>query len=315
MFKSRNCEVISYVHPKKFGLLDHANALTEFGNSIDSDRKYSTETNIIKFAKKLISNRGKGVNSICIFWDNSLYAYIAMLICFFLGAQRLYYLHEPGGIGQKLNKGDPFIYSLKASFGEWLIKKISSAILIPRHDKLAFGNFYTPLLYSDIRPNRKRDSNIIGFLGARRSHRLHHLFQRISEELITRGYEVKYFPSSSYGKTNFDKINFLSNCACIWNCYGVEYNQSGVTGDCIASGIPCVVSCHEPFRKELDELGLLIELDIKLEEKKLIDQLIFKLENNDKYDIYFDDKSKKLVSEIGGRLAFSKYWLKMLRSI
>lgn len=312
---SNNHHVISFVHPTKLGLLDHAEALTEYGTLLDEKRSYHTHTSIFNLAVNLIQMRRNGSQCICVFWDNSINTLIAMLLCSLFRVPKLYYLHEPGGIGQKLSKGDPFIYSLKAAFAESLFKSVSSMVLVARCDKLAFGDYYAPLLFNDDRPVRVNSSRVIGFLGAKRNHRLYHIWQRISAELVSKGYELREFPSADYGKTNAEKVSFLSECACVWNCYGVPYNQSGVTGDCIASAVPCIVSGYEPFAKELKELELLIELDIKLPESEMVAQLIDQLEKNIKHDTACKDRTHQFASEIGGRLAFSKYWLPIFHSL
>ncbi|MDA9143659.1 hypothetical protein N9N99_03685 [Gammaproteobacteria bacterium] len=306
--------VISFIHPKKFGLIDIANALTEYGHINDKTRVYSSISNFKDLLKTLITNKNHK-KTICIFWDNSLYSLNAMLVCAFFRVKILYYLHEPGGIGQKLYKGDPFIYSIKASIAEWLMKLISSKILVARADKLAFGDYYAPLLYSQNRPYAKHNSKTIGFLGAKRDHRMHHVFERISSKLTESGYKIIYFPSSVYGKDIKDKVKFMEECCAIWNCYGVPYNQSGVTGDCIASGVPCIVSKYEPFINDLENLDLSVKIDIRLSDDDLALQLIDILEKRMKAKIYFNNSKKELASIYGGELAFRKHWLKIFNSL
>lgn len=306
--------IISFIHPKKFGLIDIANALTEYGCVNDKTRVYSSISNLKVLIKKLIANKNRK-KTICIFWDNSFYSLNAMLVCIFFRVKILYYLHEPGGIGQKLYKGDPFIYSIKASFAEWLMKLISSKILVARADKLAFGDYYAPLLYSHNRPYAKQNSKTIGFLGAKRDHRMHHVFERISSKLIENGYKIIYFPSHAYGKDIKAKVKFMEECCAIWNCYGVPYNQSGVTGDCIASGVPCIVSKYEPFIDDLEKLDLLVKLDIRLSDDELALQLINILEERIKAKKHFDNQKKELASIYGGELAFNKHWLKIFNSL
>jgi len=305
--------IISFTHPNKLGLIDIANALTDYGGTYDKSRKYLSISNLFDLLKALIRNRNN--KTICVIWDNSLYSLNAMLICCIYRVKILYYLHEPGGIGQKLYKGDPFIYSIKASLGEWLMKLISSKVLIARADKLAFGDFYAPLLYNHDRPYPKKNSNIIGFLGAKRRHRMHHVFKSISSKLTKNGYKIYYFPSSKYGKNLEDKVKFLEECCAIWNCYGAPYNQSGVTGDCIASGVPCIVSQFEPFIDDLEKLGLLIKIDIRLSDDDLAHQLVNFLDERSKSNTHFNHSKKELASIYGGDLAFKKHWLNIFDSV
>lgn len=299
--------VISVVHRRKYGLQDHANALTEYG--LKSGGEYIVCTRFFALVHALLETSRLKKRPNCIFWDNSFWSYLSLLFSKLVGAQTFYYLHEPGGIGQKLFKGDPFVYSLMASFAEWLMKSAASNVLIPRADKLADGDFFAPLLYLADRPHVQVRNAVVGFLGARRKHRMTHVFERIAPKLQDAGYEVVYFPSNDVGNTYADKVHFLSSVCAIWNCYAVPYNQSGVTGDCVFSSVPCIVSKHEPSRKLLSRLGLLIELDIEQSEELLVHQLVNQLGSTNEYDKVNKTTKEDVVSLFGGNDAFLRYWL------
>lgn len=299
--------VFSVVHPKKYGLLDICEALTYYGNQSDSRRTYTTLTSVADLAMVCIRSRSQKGSIGLVFWDNSFFSLISLFIGKLFGARTFYYLHEPGGIGQKLIKGDPFLYSVRASLAEVLMAYLADKTLVPRLDTLVFGDFYAPLLFVDV-PDELNLSGkkFIGFLGGRRKSRLEHVYRGIQVKLNEYGIESGYFPSKEFGFSKEDKSAFLHQCDAVWNVYGVPYNQSGVTGDCIMSDVRCIVSHHEPFLEDLRQLNLAVEVDIVTDEDSIIEKLM---------SIYKDDSKKidesdrrEIRSKFGGAYAFTRYW-------
>ena len=120
---------------------------------------------------------------------------------------------------------------------------------------------------------------------------------------------MEYFPSLESGSTYEDKVKFLSRCSAIWNCYGVPYNQSGVTGDCIFSNVPCIVSKFEPFTAVLSNMNLLIELDIERDDEELFNTILAALRDSEEGEKGSDSGNKSIASFFGGEEAFKRYWL------
>lgn len=301
--------VFSVVHPKKFGLYDIARALSLFGNTIDASRLYTEISGLGEMLKVCLARSRVNRSRHFVFWDNSVFSMVMMLIARASNGSTYYYLHEPGGLGQKLVKGDGLLYSILASIAESLMMLIANMTLVPSPDKLVFGDKFAPLLFiesSSPEPIRG-DKTFVGFLGARRRSRLHHVFSEVSEHLCNAGYPTAYFPSEEHGYSGADKLVFLRHCKAVWNVYGVPYNQSGVTGDCIMNRVRCVVSKHEPYRATLDALGLCIEIDMRQSPEQIADVIIGSIAVSQKPDD--NGEAAKAASEFGGAEAFRRYWL------
>jgi len=299
--------VFSVVHPKKYGLLDICEALSFYGNQSDSARAYSTITSRVKLAELLVRGKSKKGSIGLVFWDNSFFSLFCLCLGKLFGAQTFYYLHEPGGIGQKLVKGDRFIYSIGASLAEALMGRLASKVLVPRFEALVFGDYYAPLLFvGDESEYNCPEKKFIGFLGGRRKSRLEHVYRGIQAKLNELGIESGYFPSKEFGFSKEDKLAFLNRCDAVWNVYGVPYNQSGVTGDCIMSDVRCIVSHYEPFLSDLRKLDLAVEVDIASDNESIVKKLmsIYKEDSNNVDESY----RREIRSKFGGTLAFSKYW-------
>lgn len=302
--------VYSVVHPNKHGLVDFCDALAHYGNTLDSNKVYDTASSISKIFSACINAKKSKSRISFVFVDNSLFSFFSLCICKLFKANTFYYLHEPGGIGQKLYKGDPFIYSLFASFAEVLMSKLSGKILVPRFEALVFGDHYAPLLFmSNAKKDSKKNSRFIGFLGGRRKSRLEHIYSNMEKKLNKLGVKTGYFPSKEFGYSYAEKLTFLKRCDAVWNVYGVPYNQSGVTGDCIMCDVKCVVSQYEPFLDILNSLDLAVEVDIYSDEDQILESMLSIYEK--KKNSLDDAERSKIRSEFGGALAFKKYWKKI----
>ncbi len=309
--------VASICHPKKLGLIDLAKALQYYGQTYDRQRTYVLLHNITDLKNLLRGARNSGGIGLCIVWDNSLRSLLFALIARLLGVVTAYYYHEPGGFGQKIFKSDPFFYSLMATFGEWAFRKSTNFHIVARPDKIGFGDAFCPLIFDDRRPiHELGQKKIIGFLGARRNQRLFNLFNLLVPDLKKAGYLVAFFPSKEYGSSNEEKFAFLSQCTAVWNVYGVPYNQSGVTGDCLMSSTPVIYSAFEPYGSLLRELDLGIELDLMQPQPELARHLLDELERmNGMHKKSSDISLSKVQSDFGGRGAFVKYWLPFFASL
>lgn len=77
-----------------------------------------------------------------------------------------------------------------------------------------------------------------------------------------------------------DKGQVVSSVYATWKFCAVPYNPSDGTGYCVFSDVPHIVIKHEPFRKLLSSLDLLIELDEKLLVHQLVNQLSSTMKRN-----------------------------------
>lgn len=302
--------IASICRPNKLGLLDLAKALEYYGQVSDMERDHLVLENLVHLIRVVDKARRSGGTGLCVIWDNSLQSLLAALIARLLGVKTAYYYHEPGGIGQKLLKSDPVFYSLKAALGEWLFKKATHFHIVARADKIGFGDAFCPLLFDDRRPEHNSESKpLIGFLGARRNQRLYNLFKSLTPNLREAGYDIAFFPSAEHGQSAEEKFSFLSQCTAVWNVYGVPYNQSGVTGDCIMSGTPVIHSAFEPYRSLLRELNLGVEVDLMRPQPDLARQIVEQLKSLG--GVHKGAPRLSIVdaqSFFGGLMAFRQYW-------
>jgi hypothetical protein len=303
--------IFSVCHRKKLGLIDLSEALLAYGRQFDPDAHYASVYSWSDLGK--IFSRPKPGTSIAIIWNNSSFSLAAALVCKLCGVKVVYYLHEPGGLGQKLIKADPFLYSLAASFGEGVFQRVADYVAVPRHDKIAFGDVYLPLLVLEDRPPPSPSPRLVGYVGARHHQRLHPFFASLESLFREAGFTPAYFPSKEHGSSREDKFKFLSNCAVVWNAYGVPLNQSAVTYDCAMSSIPTIATAYEPFREILRGLGLYHE--IRLTDgpdavKKQIRGILESLSGQGaRKKADFEARS-----EFGGSASFRRHWLHFLQS-
>lgn len=117
LLKSNNAmyRMISFAPLHRKGLVDHSQALqlycSEEGISCKAESSYG----------RIFAHFWRG-SRLFIFWDNSFKSVFCAAILRMIGALVIYYYHEPGGIGQKLVKNDPFFYSLFAALAEFVQK-------------------------------------------------------------------------------------------------------------------------------------------------------------------------------------------------
>lgn len=302
--------ILSVCHPGNRGLLDHSAALVSYGQQYDANRSYLAVHGVRESLRAAARTRRHRRACLWVLWDNSLLTLLIGVGARVLGGHVVYMLHEPGGVGQKLTKGDPFVYSCLAALAETAMTAVSHSVVVPRRDRLAFGDAFVPLLYDEARPEpHTARTRRIGFLGARRAHRLAHLFTRLVPRLRETGIEVSYFPSKDRGTTYSEKIRFLQEMDLVWNVYGVPFNQSGVTGDCIMSMVPMVCSVHEPERALLGLLGLKCEIDLRQTEEEIGAVLIAFLADRQEEPSSLDMReARALRSMYGGSMAFQTYW-------
>lgn len=299
--------IFALCHPRKPGLLDHARAIVRYGRLLDPGTDYAL---LSRFADLGKLKRG----DVVVIWDNSPASLALAWACKFRGARIVYYLHEPGGLGQKLVKDDPLVYSFLAATAELAFKGVADLIAVPRFDRMAHGDVFLPLPFWEERPPPAPSARRIGFIGARRRHRLQHVFASLEPVMRAEGFEPAYFPAPGSSAGEAEKFAFLAECAAVWNPYGVPLNQSGVTLDAAMSSIPVIGTAFEPFRETLKRLGLFYELRLSEGPESLADQLrviLLRLAaRNDRKPV-----DRAVLSELGGAAMFQRRWLPLLQSI
>jgi hypothetical protein len=300
--------VLSLCHPRKPGLLDHAQTIVRYGRMFDPDARY-----------KLVSRFGdltkwRGGGTVVVIWDNSPASLALAWVLKLRGAKIVYYLHEPGGLGQKLVKDDPLVYSFLAAYAELCFRGVADLVAVPRFDRMAHGDVFLPLPFWEERPDPVPGANRIGFIGARRRHRLQHVFAALEPVIRAEGFVPAYFPAPDGGAAEADKLAFLAGCAAVWNPYGVPLNQSGVTLDAAMSSIPVIGTAFEPFRDILKRFGLFYELRLSEGPESLADQLrVILLRLAAKSDRKPVEAAAR--SELAGAAMFQRRWLPFLQSV
>jgi hypothetical protein len=300
--------VLSLCHPRKPGLLDHAETIVRYGRMFDTEAHYERISHF-RDLKKL-----RGDRVVVVIWDNSPASLALAWACKMRGAKIVYYLHEPGGLGQKLVKDDPLVYSFLAAYAELSFRGVADLVAVPRYDRMAHGDVFLPLPFWEERPAPAPVANRIGFIGARRQHRLQHVFAALEPAIRAEGFVPAYFPAPEGGATEADKFAFLASCAAVWNPYGVPLNQSGVTLDAAMSSIPVIGTAFEPFREALKRLGLFYELRLSEGPESLTDQLrVILLRLATKTNRKPVDATAR--SELAGAAMFQRRWLPFLQSV
>jgi hypothetical protein len=302
--------IYAICHPKKLGLRDHADALIHYGRTFDPEAMYHALYSFSDLSK--LNNRK--ASSIAVIWDNSLFSLAAAVVCRLRGTKVLYYLHEPGGLGQKLAKDDPLFYAFGNALGELLFRDVANYVGVPRYDRIAHGDVFLPLPLIEERPPPQPSPKLLGFVGARRTQRLLPLFVSLEPLIREAGLTPAYFPSAQYGSTTADKFKFLSECAAVWNAYGVPYNQSGVAFDALMSSVPVIGTSYEPFRDLFLRLGLFHELRLEEGPEAVREQFRSILKQ---LTATTDRRHVELAvrSEFGGAASFRNTWLKFFQSI
>jgi hypothetical protein len=308
--------VISFCHRTKLGLRDHSLALVKYGTLRDKKRVYRESGSLFYSFINILKHRLRGQSVICVIWDNSWTSLALSILAQLSRCHVVYYYHEPGGLGQKLFKGDPAIYAVAASLAESAFKMVATRTVVARRDRLAFGDAFCPLLYDDARPRRRSTSApLIGFLGARRQHRLYNQFLIVADLLRKQGWEVGFFPSERWGSSTADKFNFLSLCKMVWNVYGVPFNQSGVTGDCFMSGTPMVHSPLEPEKSKLASAGLSIQISLDMKPEEICRLILASSQSRSSIENLQNNEDHEIKSEYGGKIAFEENWLNLFESL
>lgn len=301
--KNKNKIIISLCHKKKYGLLDIANALTMYGNRHENFIDFYLLSNSINLFKLLTNSPNKII--CCVVWDNSFFSLFNCFLLKLFSIKIIYYYHEPGGFRHKVNNlKNKFFSALGQSIAEFLFKLLSTYNAVSLKKNLHHGHFYLPILFSDIRPPRRKKNKTIGFMGFRKRERCPILFEKTVQILQKNGYQAIFFPSKEYGFLEHQKFDFLSRTDIVWNVFNCPNNISAVTGDAFMSKTPIIVSKYEKFIKLLRKHNLCVEIDIYDPPNFIAEKILsyLSMNNNPLPSISTDH------SNFGGSKAYVKYW-------
>lgn len=303
--------IISLCNERKHGLLDISNSLVMYGNKNEQSLSFLSISNFNNLISFLTKRKDKK-EVCCVIWDNSLFTFISTLFLKFFSVKIIYYYHEPDGFKHK-------IVNLKANFflasiqflAELCFKFLSDLRAVSLKNKLPKANFYLPLLYSDQRPPRLNVTKKIGFIGYIKRERSPELFNQVASILKNYGYEVIFFPSEKYGKSQKEKFKFLANVEFIWNVFNCPNVLSAVSSDAFMSGTPLIVSKYEKFLPLLNKYNLAIRINLN-DSPETISKKILEY----KYNSTILKKSLiKDQSTLGGNLAYKKFWSPVLNNL
>ena len=321
MNKPQQYSVGSICAPNKYGLMDHAVALYEYGSDLDSSKSYLDPLDSNNFVYVPVNTHCRRAShwQIWVVWDNSLFSFLSALVARFRRAKLVYFLHEPGGLEQKLAKGDGLLYSLSARAAEIVMAFLSHRVISAHPKNRKHVDLICPLLYSERKSSEiDKKRRIIGFLGAVRSSRTPALFEEVCSFLLKMGYEVRFFPSAEFGQKSSEKLRFLDECFCVWNVYSVPHNQSGVSGDCIMSQTCVVHSKYEAYMKVLASLSLSIAVDLESSPAEIAKSIEAAYKSGcpkNSLEVQQLEENDSVRSAFGGAVAFRKSWLPMLSQL
>jgi len=295
--------IISLCHKKKYGLLDLSKALILYGNRYEKELFFYSISSLLELVNFLKFNKNKIV--CCVIWDNSIFSLLASIFIKLKKIKIIYYFHEPGGLKHKIdNLNVSYKLAILQFTSEIFFKFISDFTAVSLKKNIKYGNFFLPILYSDLRPSRKRNLKKIGFIGFKKKERCPKLFEDVIYYLRPKGYDAAYFPSDQYGFSETDKFNFLSKVDIVWNVFCCPNNLSAVTGDAFMSKTPLIISKYERFGALLKKHNLCIKINISNTPEQIANKILFYLQNNNKSLINIKEDQAKF----GGSSAYIKYW-------
>jgi len=310
--------MVIYLPAKKSkGHIQHCMALKEYYSDY-GDVYYFEGVSISLFLKAL---RDRTIFVQTIDFLNPL----LFLVLRLLGVNVIYYLHEPGGIKEKFDKGDSIIYSLLVYAVQMMEVVFANTVMIGRERskselKDVYGRFcskfkFCPLLYlscSSVNEScREYDIIFVGRLDERRSLKEFIDISGFRKVLLTSGIlnhhvdDVRVYDKIPF--TEEKKKQLMLNAKCSWNIYSVPYNQSGNTVDALRYGCYPIISNYDPYASKLKPYGCVVDCCDDINDTLLL--LINSWNQN------VAEELRSLFSTLGGQLAFNQYWLPVFKGI
>ena len=310
--------LISVVDKNRYGLFEHSLALTNFflmsgnenkaANLFRSDGQVHGALNFSIF--KLLSIIYKNRAATLVVWSVGISYFILPIInLFFSSVKIIVVIHEPGGIVQRLKKGDPLLYALAVSFYELLLF-FSKVIKVTPNVKNSkkYNLIYAPLLFDSLNMNQTiMDKSTVVYLGRKAEVRSLSLFKFLKDNKALTNFDFEFFPTLK--TSTEDKKELMEKAVCTLNLYVVPHNQSGVTVDSLRFAIPVVVTNFDAFGDLIlhRNAGVVIPID-SLSMSSVLDAI-----NHIKSNFVAMSKSAyELYEDEFGYTAFCSFWLPIL---
>lgn len=301
--------IVSIVDRPRPGLVEHSEALVKFLQCCGLNTKNYIPKNFCKndnFSEsfsilKLFNPQVKKI----IIWSTGI-TYFALPLLRLMGKKIIVVIHEPGGITQRLRKGDSYIYSLFVTLIE-IFLIFATIKVTPNKKNSSKSLFFAPLLLENkkICKITNKDLNKVLYLGRKDKRRSFDLFMNNSLRAKNKHLRFAVFPSKKQF-TFEQKIKLMKKVFVVLNLYKVNHNQSGVTIDSLSFGRPIIISEKDAFSELIikNQLGVVIPSDqISIES---INSAIEEINNNRKK---YSKNINKIFNREFGFDAFKKYWL------
>lgn len=221
--------------------------------------------------------------------------------------------HEPGGLRQRLAKGDPLRYSVTVSLYERLFLRFADLVVTPNlQNSKRFGMPFAPLLF--VRPAAAAASarDCLVYLGRRSANRALYLFTGQAGRRLLQAaggaLRFSFFPDGER-RSSEDKEQLMRQALCTANLYTVRHNQSGVTPDSLRFGVPVIVSEFDAFAAEIASYRAGIVLPKDQISTEAVAQAVQAIRAD--FDAY-SAGAAQLFDACFGDTAFQRYWMPLL---
>jgi len=302
--------IFSIVDRPRYGLLEHSQALCFYADFVGIPVKSIVHASLPKkqgelyFSMKFLLKRKKSTIVLWAFGPSVLFLPWLRL----RGNRVIMVFHEPGGLWQRLRKGDGLLYSMLVSLIEKTFCSFSSSKVTPNR-RNAEGKFlFAPLIFKQALCGYNFDHRLkrpAVYLGRKDQRRC---FQEFLELSNSKPQDYVFFPSKN-SSSETEKQALVTKARCVFNVYRVDHNQSGVTPDALRCGTPVVVGANDAWAADILalKLGSVINIDsIKsgVDVERAINQVV--------KDEAMSRRCYEYSDEEFGFTAFLKYWRDLL---
>jgi|GEM_PF-6441686 len=310
-------KIVSIIDRPRYGLREHAEALSDFWQKSESGvsillvhKKIDGDLSDRYSIRNVFRQFQDSGDAVFVVWSVGLtYMLMPILSRIYKRKRFVVVLHEPGGLKQRIKKGDPLIYSLFVSIFELFMFVSDVDVVVPnKKNALIYGYKYAPLIFSrEVSQSKVYRSKIL-YLGRKSEARCLSFFQgqslvkfmqEFSEEV-----SFEFFPNEKGNSTQYKK-ELMSTALCVVNCYTVQHNQSGVTPDSLRHGVPVIVSDTDAFCDDIIRFnaGVVIPLN-ELNLVKIAEAVKLIISSFD----FYHKGAVKMYDELFGECAYNDYW-------
>ncbi|MBK4736708.1 hypothetical protein [Noviherbaspirillum pedocola] len=318
--------ILSIVDRPRYGLMEHSEALTDYAGrhgptsvrtiahpklapGQQATERYSPLALLLCVARKECTA--------LILWSVGI-TYLLLPLIRLLNRQVhiVAVCHEPGGLRQRLRKGDPFIYSHVVSLYECLFLRFADMVITPNSENSKkHAMRYAPLIFTPPGEAHAPAHDAVVYLGKRSAHRCLDFFEGVASKVLLslagREGDIAFFPTEN-SKTSADKDELMRHALCTVNIYSVPHNQSGVTPDSLRYGVPVIVSELDAFAPHVRAYGAGVVLDREQIATEHIAAAIRDIEAH--FDSYSDAALRMFEEHFGGA-AYRRHWMPVLTAL